>query len=269
MTQTQLRQAGRPTVREADSRDRIVAAMSRVPLRRRRRLRVVVVTVLSLLIAGYALQRYGGLDPGVARVGLRPGVPWHFPLLVAHILTGCVALALGPLQLVRWIRRRPRLHRYVGRAYLFAGVLPASVAGLGVAAMTTAGPIAALGFAVGDVLWFTTALLGYLAARARRYRDHERWMLRNLALTFAAVTFRIWLALLIVGQLPMLGPVYGGDFTALFHTAYLTTTWLAFIPNVLVVNWWLRVKVSPAHDVDRTRHAARRLQPPAGSAAAP
>lgn len=244
MTQAQLGEPPKTTIRDADPRDRVVAAMSRVPDRRRRGVRVVVVTVLSLLVVGYALQRYGGLDPGASRVGLRPGVPWQFPLLVAHILTGSVALALGPLQLVRSIRRRPRVHRYVGRGYLFAGVFPASVAGLGVAAMTTAGPVAAVGFAVGDVLWFATALLGYRAARARRYRDHERWMLRNLALTFAAVTFRIWLALLIVGQLPVLGPVYGGDFGSLFHTAYVTTTWLAFVPNVLVVNWWLRSRAA-------------------------
>jgi len=240
MTQTLLPEPPQTTVREADPRDRIVAAMSKVPERRRRRARVVVVTVLSLLVVGYALQRYGTLDPGASQVGLRPGVPWQFPLLVAHILTGSVALALGPLQLVRAVRRRPRAHRYVGRGYLFAGVFPASVAGIGVAVLTTAGPVAAAGFVVGDVLWFTTALLGYRAARARRYRDHERWMLRNLALTFAAVTFRVWLALLVVGQLPLLGTVYGGDFGSLFHTGYVTTTWLAFLPNVLVVSWWLR-----------------------------
>jgi hypothetical protein len=240
MTQTQLGSPSQDPVRKDDPRDRIVAAMSRVPVSRRRRARVVVVTVLSVLVVGYALQRYGGLDPRASRVGLRPGVPWQFPLLVSHILAGSVALALGPFQLVRWIRRRPRIHRYLGRAYLFAGVFPASVAGLGVATLTTAGPVAAVGFAVGDVAWFGTALLGYRAARARRYRDHERWMLRNLALTFAAVTFRVWLALLIVGQLPLLEPVFGGDFGSLFHIAYVTTTWLAFLPNVLVVDLFLR-----------------------------
>ena len=240
MTQTQLREPPEATARKVDSRDRIVAAMSKAPVRRRNRARVVVVTVLSLLVVGYALQTYGGLDPGSARVGLRPGVPWQFPLLVAHIFCGCVALTLGPLQLIRAIRRRPRLHRYVGRGYLFAGAFPASIAGLGVAALTTAGPVAVAGFAVGDVLWFATALLGYRAARARRYRDHERWMLRNLALTFAAVTFRVWLALLILAQVPLLGSVYGGDFGSLFHSAYLATTWVAFVPNVLVVNLYLR-----------------------------
>jgi len=35
-------------------------------------------------------------------------------------------------------------------------------------------------------------------------------MLRNLALTFAAVTFRGWLGLFIAVQLPLLDSVYGG-----------------------------------------------------------
>jgi hypothetical protein len=41
------------------------------------------------------------------------------------------------------------VHRYLGRTYLFAGVFPA-----------TAGPVVAAGLAVGDRLWFGTAVLG-------------------------------------------------------------------------------------------------------------
>lgn len=231
-----------PSPTDGDRRGAIVAAMSRTPTRGRNRYRVATVVVLSLLVVGYALVTYGPVDPAVSRVGLRSGLGWHFPLLLAHIFAGVVALTLGPLQLVRRLRRRPLIHRYLGRAYLFAGVFPASVAGIGVALLTTAGPVAAAGFAVGDLLWFVTAVFGYRAARAHRYRDHERWMLRNLALTFAAVTFRGWLGLSIAVQLPWLGSAYGGDFDQLFHTAYTATTWLAFIPNVALVSLYLRAR---------------------------
>ena len=227
--------------------------MSRPPAGGRNRYRVATVVVLSLLVVGYALVTYGPLDPTASRVGLRPGLGWHFPLLLAHIFAGVVALTLGPLQLVRRLRRRPLVHRYLGRAYLFAGVFPASVAGVGVALLTTAGPVAAAGLAVGDLLWFGTAVLGYRAARARRYRDHERWMLRNLALTFAAVTFRGWLGLSIAVQLPWLGSAYNGDFGRLFHTAYSATTWCAFIPNIAVVSLYLRARSrTPSNRRDTT-----------------
>lgn len=235
-----------------DRRAEIVAAMSRVPLRRPNRRRVAVVTVLSLAIVGYAVWPYLAFDPEMVRVGLRAGVPWHLPILLAHIFGGTVALVTGPLQFVRRIRRVPRLHRYLGRAYLFAGVFPASLAGIVVAWLSTAGPVAWVGFTIGDVAWFVTALVAYRNARARRYRDHARWMIRGFALTFSAVTFRAWLGLMILVQLPWLGSLYGGEFDALFHTAYITAACLGFIPNLLAVEIYLR------------RRASRRPTVPAG-----
>jgi hypothetical protein len=236
-------------------REAISAAMSRVPSRNRRRGRVALVTVLSVLIALYAAVPYLLLDPAVAeeKVGLRPEVPFHFPFLVVHALTGGIALLVGPWQFVRRIRRMPRVHRYLGRVFLFAGVLPASVAGMVVAWLSTAGPVASLGFALLDLAWFGSALAGYRAVRTHRYRDHERWMIRAFALTFAAVTLRLWLVTLILVQLPLLHSVYHGDFHDLFRTAYAVVPWLCWIPNLLVVEWYLR----------RGRHGRGRMSIPA------
>ena len=36
---------------------------------------------------------------------------------------------------------------------------------------------------------------GWLTARARRFDEHRRWMIRSFALTFAAVTLRLYLPL--------------------------------------------------------------------------
>ena len=225
-----------------DRRDEIVAAMSRVPPTRRRRGRVVVVVVLSTLIVAYAAVPYLLMDPSIARqkVGLRADVPLHFPLLVAHALAGGIALLVGPWQFVRRARRIPRVHRFLGRVFLFAGVLPASMAGMAVAWLSTAGVVASLGFALLDVAWLWTAIAGYRAARTGRYRDHQDWMIRCFAATFAAVTLRLWLVTLILVQLPLLHSVYHGHFHALFHTAYITVAWLAWVPNLLVAEWYLR-----------------------------
>lgn len=186
---------------------------------------------------------YPGFYPESSKVGIRPDVPFHFPLLMAHILCGGVALLLGPLQFVKRIRREaPRAHRLIGRAYLLVGVLPSGIAGLGVAMLTTRGPVAASGFALLSVFWLVTAAYGYMAVRRRDYAAHERWMRRNFAATFAAFTLRAWLGLLIVAQLPLLGPVYGGDFEALFGTAYQAAAWLCWVPNALYIEWWIRTR---------------------------
>ncbi|MFH5823747.1 DUF2306 domain-containing protein [Georgenia sp. AZ-5] len=205
--------------------------------RRTRRHRVLlgVVALLSLGVVGYAAVVYFGFDPSTSQVGLREEVPWHYPVLMAHITTAAVALAVGPLQFSRRIRAHRRVHRWIGRTYLFAGVLPSALVGVPAALLSTGGPVAAAGLLVGDVAWGVTAVVAYRAARQRRYRDHARWMTRNFALTFAAVTFRIWLPLLILAQLPILGTVHRGDFDALFAAAYAITCWLAFLPNLFAV----------------------------------
>ncbi|MDT0300814.1 DUF2306 domain-containing protein [Streptomonospora wellingtoniae] len=211
--------------------------------RRRRRRRVVlgVVTVLSLGTLAAIVLPYLGFDPEDSKARLREDVPFHFPLLMTHLLTGSVALLLGPLQFFGPIRRRaPRAHRLIGRVYLLAGVVPSGIAGFGVALLTREGPVAGAGFALLSVFWLVSAGCGYAAVRRRDFRAHERWMRRNFAATFAAVTLRAWLGLLIFAQLPLLEPVYSGEFDALFSVAYTAAAWLCWVPNVLLIEWWVR-----------------------------
>jgi uncharacterized membrane protein len=211
---------------EAPARGSAPAGTS--PHRRRGRRRLAVVTVLSIGIAVSAAGPYLLLDPATAEgtVGLREGAPIHFPVLVVHAATAGLALLIGPWQFVRRVRKHRRLHRYLGRAYLLA-VVPASLSGLVAAVLTTAGPVAGLGFGLLDVAWVTTAAAGYLAAREHRYADHRRWMIRNFALTFAGVMLRVWVAVLVMAGLP-------------FDSAYALVPWLSWIPNLAVVEWSLR-----------------------------
>ena len=166
----------------------------------------------------------------------RPNYPLHYPLLVAHILFGSVALVAACLQLWPWLRRtRPRVHRVTGRVYLFGGVFPAGIAVLGVAPVSSTGPVSAVGNTVLGVLWLLTSVAGYRAARARRYRGHRRWMLRSVALTFSIVLNRVWL----VAYLLLFMPFLGDDPTALGLAAAGAAVWSSWVANLLVVEWWL------------------------------
>ncbi len=210
------------------------------PARRGHRRTVVLVAVLSLVIVGAFIPRYLPMDPSAARVGIRADLSWHFPVLLVHIFTATILLLLGPSQFSGTLRRRaPRVHRTLGRTYLIA-LIPASLSGLVVAVLSTAGPVANAGFVLLDIGWIITGVQGYRTVRARRYHAHERWMMRNFALTFAAVTLRFWLGILIAVQLPLLHSVYGGNFASLFNPVYLTVTWLSWVPNLLFIEWYLR-----------------------------
>ena len=207
---------------------------------RRRRVAVMVVAVLSVAIVLYAVPAY--LAPDVEpRVGIREDVPFHLPFLVVHAATAGLALLVGPFQFFGSIRRRhPKVHRTLGRVYLLGGVLPGSLSGIVVALLTTAGPVPLVTFVFLDVFWFYSALRAYRAVRARDFAQHQRWMLRNMAATFAAVSLRVYLGLFIAVQLPLLEGPYGGDFEALFGVAYTSAIVASVVLNLAFMEIHLR-----------------------------
>ncbi|KOX12612.1 DUF2306 domain-containing protein [Nocardiopsis sp. NRRL B-16309] len=209
------------------------------PRSRRPRVGLVVLTALCVLTALFAVSSYVGLDPGDSQVGLREDVAFHYPLLIVHIVTSTLALLALPLQF--WpALRRSGAHRVIGRAALFAGVLPGAVSGLGVAVLGTSGLVAQAGFALLSVLWFTFAAAGYRAVRQGRHADHREWMVRVFALTLAGVTLRVLIPLLTLLLLPLLEPVYGGDEDLYFLEIYQAITWLCWVPNLIAAEWYLR-----------------------------
>ena len=149
------------------------------------------------------------------------------PFLVLHVLGAATALLVSPFQFVARFRgRRSGLHRLVGRVYV-AGCLLGATAGLPLALGTTAGPVAASGFGLLAIVWFWTTSLGWLRAMQGRIAEHRRWMLRSWALTMAAVTLRLYLPF---------PPLLGFDFI----DGYRAIAWLCWVPNLLLVEAWLR-----------------------------
>ncbi len=185
--------------------------------------------LLSLGVAGYALVVYGLLPLGI---GLHPVMRATFEAqrigIYAHVFAAVFTLALGPFQFSARLRAaRPRLHRWMGRLYLGVGVLVGGLAGLYMAFFAFGGPVARLGFGLLALGWLYTGLRAYLAIRARQVVEHRRWMVRNYALTFAAVTLRLWLPASFAAGLP-------------FELAYPVIAWLCWVPNLLVAERMLR-----------------------------
>lgn len=77
--------------------------------------------VLTVVFLAFTLPPYLGLDPSQSRVPIH--FPMHYPMLVAHIFFGSVALSTACLQVWKWLRQHyPAVHRWSGRLYVFAGV---------------------------------------------------------------------------------------------------------------------------------------------------
>ena len=152
-----------------------------------------------------------------------------------HVVFGGIALLAGPVQFARGVRERwPRVHRAVGRVSLVA-ILVAAVAGLVIVPVNSAGVVGVAGFGMLAVLWALFAILGFRAIRRRDIAQHRAWMTRAFALTYAAVTLRLWIPLLIVLHI-----VTGTDPDAAFSAAYLYVPFLAWVPNLVVAELIVR-----------------------------
>jgi uncharacterized membrane protein len=181
-------------------------------------------TVLSALIAVYAVGTITSEALGPAELKAKMRLS---PIsMYAHILGGAIALLIGPFQLNAAIRKRwLSLHRNPGRIYLVA-VAASGLAGLSMAVVSNGGFVSHFGFATLSVLWLYSGSMAWLRIRAGDVQAHRTWMIRNFALTFAAVTLRLWL--------PLLVAMSDGD----FDVAYQTVSWVCWVPNLIVAEWY-------------------------------
>lgn len=157
-----------------------------------------------------------------------------------HIAGGMGALLAGPWQFSEKLRTRAlSLHRWLGRFYLLAVGL-GSIAGFAMATVSEQGLPTHFGFGILAVLWFWSGLQAYRMVRRGNIAAHRRWMIRNFALTLAAVTLRIYLPI-------MLGVLHWD-----FRPSYIAVSWLCWIPNLLIAEWMVRRRgVHPLVEVVR------------------
>jgi uncharacterized membrane protein len=126
--------------------------------------------------------------------------------LIPHVLTGLIALVIGPVQFsVRLRQRNLALHRILGKIYV-GSIVVSSFSSI------------IIGWHFGEVrpygfceticqagLWLLTTLAAFITARNRHIAAHRQWMIRSYALTFLFVTSRLVALLPVVQQLSHAG----------------------------------------------------------------
>lgn len=181
---------------------------------------------LSLGVAGYVIFAYGYLPLGsLVPPEMKASFLAHPGAIYTHAFASTVALIIGPFQFSDSLRKNhATLHRWLGRAYLGAGVLAGGLSGLYMAQYASGGAMAKFGFAALAIIWMYTGLRAYLAIRRGAIAEHRKWMIRNFSLTFAAVMLRLYLpASMAIG----IG----------FEIAYPVIAWLCWVPNIIFAEW--------------------------------
>ena len=186
-------------------------------------------------------------------ITFRPGIePFHYALVSLHVAFGVIALLSCCVQVWPWFRRRfPVAHRRIGRAYVFAGVLPSAFFGVFTSILHMQGLNAQIGNLVLVTLWLGTAWSGFRAARSRNFGEHRKWMIRSFALCFSIVLNRLWVGVTLPIAL-MVDPVYESE-QAAEMAGIGAAVWLSWIVNLLVAEWWLQYRGKKATRGGRTR----------------
>src|SRR5687767_8051593 len=196
-----------------------------------------IAPLLMVVIAflAFSLPPYLSLDPRRSRIQPPGSIAGYFPILVAHVVFGSVALLAACLQVWPWFRQRYRVaHRIAGRVYVFGGVLPAGLLGLTLGAFTPFGPMLRVSNVMLALLWLTFTVTGYRMARQRRYVEHRRWMIRSFALTASIITNRIWGVIAFLVLTPQLHTTFGGNETMLAWTIAGLAGWLGWVVSLLI-----------------------------------
>ncbi|SDP30594.1 Predicted membrane protein [Mucilaginibacter sp. OK268] len=164
---------------------------------------------------------------------------WH-GAFYAHITFGGIALLTGWTQFSKKLREKYlSTHRLVGKIYVIAVGL-SSISGLFIAFFATGGIGNVLGFGILAMLWFITVFSAYTSILKRDVYQHENWMIRNYALTLAAVTLRIWL------------PLLSGFVFHDFIPAYRIVSWLCWVPNLIIAEIIISKRTAKPEQVPQT-----------------
>lgn len=202
---------------------------------------VGLLIVLSLPIAFYAFAFQLG-ETGDPQFQQRIA---SMPLFAGfHFIGAGIALLLGGFQFVSRIRNKTiNVHRWLGRTYLLA-VLFGGIGGFVLAGSADGGLVGRLGFATLAIIWLYSGWQAYAAVRRGDIATHRQWMMRNFALTYAAVSLRIHLNILT------------GPLEISFAEAYASVAWISWVPNLLIVEWFLLRRKMP---LTNTNESARAL----------
>ncbi|QSB09346.1 DUF2306 domain-containing protein [Lysinibacillus fusiformis] len=209
----------------------------------------LIVCGLALFIAGYSIVQYLLFDArqaGFVQLKLMLSATlnsfWYLMLYI-HIVFGVLALVIGPFTLSSRLREKNvKRHRILGSIYMVS-ILFGGLAGLYLALNATGGWVAQLGFALLSIGWLITMFQALVHIKKRNIQGHQKWMLRNYALTFAAVTLRIWL--------PLFTVLFGFDH---FQYSYAVIAWLCWVPNFIVMEWYIQRKL---HVLMDNRHVTK------------
>lgn len=145
-----------------------------------------------------------------------------------HVYSSIFALLAGFTQFNETLLKNyPKTHRIIGTIYVYVVLFLAAPSGLFIGYFANGGFWAKISFLLLGTLWFAFTLKGVISIKKGFIEKHKNFMLRSFALTFSAITLRVWKVILVFLYAP--NPM----------DVYKIIAWLGWIPNLLLIEWWI------------------------------
>lgn len=193
-----------------------------------RKVTYAIVILLVVSLATNALT-YINFDSNYGFLKLKQNAiatGWYLPFYYSHVLIAGLILVVGLFQLHPISRARYRdAHRMLGYFYVMGILFFAAPGGLIMSLFINRGPWVLASFLLQTVLWFFFTFMAFKRILHKDIVAHKQWMWRSYALTFAAVTLRIYIFL------------FSWSFDMSQPESYATLAWLSWVPNLLVVEF--------------------------------
>lgn len=155
---------------------------------------------------------------------------WYLPFYYLHVLPAGLVLLAGLVQVfpLNSLSYR-KVHRWVGRFYVYSILFLVGPGALGMTFFIGRGTLVFLSFLIQNLLWIGFTYKAFYAIKAKQTEEHRCWALRSFALSFAAVTLRLYIF------------IFNGDFDLSSVNAYAFIAWASWVLNLAMVEIYIRI----------------------------
>lgn len=160
------------------------------------------------------------------------GDPVWMPVFYLHVISGMAIILVGPFQFVKKLRLKSiKWHRILGKIYVYGILVIGAPTGLIMAFYAEGGIWSTVAFLVMSALWLFTTSMAIIKVKQKNIQEHQKWMIRSYALSFAAVTLRL------------LVPAFS-EFYMEEQLIIISTAWLSWMINLFIAEGIIFAKFS-------------------------
>ncbi len=192
-------------------------------------LRIIVFFLIALL--AYNAFSYFNFDFTYGFLRLKQkaiATGWYLPAYYSHVLVAGAILVVGFFQVnTRFSLKWPQWHRAFGRFYVYGILFFAAPGGLVMSFFIQRGPWVLASFVIQSALWFLFTVIAVKKILNGNISEHRKWMWRSYALTFAAVTLRLYTF------------AFTSSFDLTQPSAYGIIAWLSWLLNLIFIESYL------------------------------